>query len=239
MALRLIYGLSQDHAEPYNDRGGDSAWYLANGYALATGFEQGTLEGYGAGQYPISLKNLPTPPLYLLMIGFAQRILPHETAIIAIRFIQIMMSVTTCYFAYRLAAAIAHDDRAGLIAAGVLITVGGLAAVLYSRSNSGNVNGFKTVPVVRGSVVEKALAARLGAAPRTSVRLAKRTLRAGLERTLAQCLAAETEAQAACWTSPDSDEGIRAFVEKRAPAFGRDEDAAPEAAAPAAMHRFE
>jgi 2-(1,2-epoxy-1,2-dihydrophenyl)acetyl-CoA isomerase len=66
----------------------------------------------------------------------------------------------------------------------------------------------------------RALASRLAAAPQTSVRLAKQTLRAGLERSLAQCLAAETEAQAQCWASPDSAEGIRAFVEKRKAAFG-------------------
>lgn len=82
----------------------------------------------------------------------------------------------------------------------------------------------------------RALAARLAAAPRTSVRLAKQTLRAGLARTLAQCLAAETEAQAECWSSPDSTEGIRAFVEKREPAFGRVAAAPAEAAS---AHRFE
>jgi HlyD family secretion protein len=48
--------------------------------------------------------------------------------------------------------------RKGLIAAGVLVVVGGVAAVLYSKANSSNANGFKTVPVARGSVVEKALA---------------------------------------------------------------------------------
>lgn len=81
----------------------------------------------------------------------------------------------------------------------------------------------------------RSLAARLASAPRASVRLAKQSLRAGLTRTLAQCLAAETEAQAECWISPDSAEGIRAFVEKRKAAFGAGKDAAPEAAA----HRFE
>ena len=48
--------------------------------------------------------------------------------------------------------------RKGLIAAGVLVIVGGLAAALYSRSTSSKTNGFKTVAVARGSVVEKALA---------------------------------------------------------------------------------
>ncbi len=65
----------------------------------------------------------------------------------------------------------------------------------------------------------RSLAARLASAPLASVRLAKQSLRAGLERTLAECLIAETEAQAECWASPDSDEGIRAFVQKRTPTF--------------------
>ena len=86
----------------------------------------------------------------------------------------------------------------------------------------------------------KALATRLASAPQTSVRLAKQTLRAGQERTLAQCLAAETEAQAACWDSPDSGEGIRAFVEKRKAQFGGEPAGAPVGAAPSiAARRFE
>ena len=85
----------------------------------------------------------------------------------------------------------------------------------------------------------RSLAARLAAAPQTSVRLAKQTLRAGLERTLSQCLAAETEAQAACWDSPDSAEGIRAFVEKRKAVFGGEGAEAAEVGAAAYASRFE
>ncbi|HXK10577.1 MAG TPA: efflux RND transporter periplasmic adaptor subunit [Vicinamibacteria bacterium] len=48
--------------------------------------------------------------------------------------------------------------RKGLIAAGVIVIAGGVTAVLYSKSNSSKANGFKTVTVARGSVVEKALA---------------------------------------------------------------------------------
>jgi HlyD family secretion protein len=48
--------------------------------------------------------------------------------------------------------------RKGLVAVGVLVIVGGVAAALYSRANSSDANGFKTVAVARGSVVEKALA---------------------------------------------------------------------------------
>ena len=85
----------------------------------------------------------------------------------------------------------------------------------------------------------RALAARLAAAPRISVRLAKQALRAGLERSLAECLAAETEAQAVCWASLDSAEGIRAFVEKRKARFGRDAAAAAARGMPWAAQRFE
>ena len=64
------------------------------------------------------------------------------------------------------------------------------------------------------------LAARLAAAPQTSVRLIKRTLTAAAHRSLAECLEAEVDAVATCWETEDVAEGVRAFVEKRAPRFG-------------------
>jgi 2-(1,2-epoxy-1,2-dihydrophenyl)acetyl-CoA isomerase len=67
----------------------------------------------------------------------------------------------------------------------------------------------------------RALAERLAAAPQTSVLAAKRLLRASPGWSLEQCLDAEIEAQRACWMSPDSTEGVRAFVDKRKPAFGQ------------------
>jgi enoyl-CoA hydratase/carnithine racemase len=78
-------------------------------------------------------------------------------------------------------------------------------------------------------------AERLAQAPQTSVQLAKQTLRAAMSRPLAACLDAEAEAQRQCWDSPDSAEGLKAFVEKRTPSF----DAAPRAVASAAAWRFE
>ena len=48
--------------------------------------------------------------------------------------------------------------RKGLIAMGVAVSVVGVAAALYSRSHSTKDQGFKTVEVTRGPVVEKALA---------------------------------------------------------------------------------
>jgi 2-(1,2-epoxy-1,2-dihydrophenyl)acetyl-CoA isomerase len=75
-------------------------------------------------------------------------------------------------------------------------------------------------------------AARLAAAPQTSVREVKRSLHTAFTRDLDACLDAEIEAQAACWASADVKEGLQAFAEKRAPEFG-----APPRAATA--HRFE
>ena len=48
--------------------------------------------------------------------------------------------------------------RKGLIGAGAVVLVGGVAAALYSQSHSKKDKGFKTVEVTRGPVVEKALA---------------------------------------------------------------------------------
>ncbi len=82
-------------------------------------------------------------------------------------------------------------------------------------------------------------AARLAAAPVTSVREAKRTLRASRARTLAECLDAELAAQAACWESADSGEGLAAFADKRAARFGAEAVRADSLPPSAAALRFE
>jgi HlyD family secretion protein len=48
--------------------------------------------------------------------------------------------------------------RKGIVGIGAIVVVGGLAAGLYSRTTSPDSGGFKTVAVIRGDVVEKALA---------------------------------------------------------------------------------
>jgi 2-(1,2-epoxy-1,2-dihydrophenyl)acetyl-CoA isomerase len=86
----------------------------------------------------------------------------------------------------------------------------------------------------------RALAAQLAAAPPASVCLAKETLRASCWRSLPECFDAETAAQRGCWSSPDSAEGLRAFVEKRAPVFGGRATPGTEAREPlATANRFE
>ncbi len=82
-------------------------------------------------------------------------------------------------------------------------------------------------------------ARRLAVSPVTSVRAAKRTLQGLASRTLEQTLEAESLAQAACWASADSDEGIAAFIEKREARFCAPVAAAADAAPSAAARRFE
>jgi len=77
----------------------------------------------------------------------------------------------------------------------------------------------RVVPHARLLEETAALAARLVAQPHACVRLAKQALAAAPARTLAECLDAEADAQAACWASADVAEGLAAFVEKRAPRF--------------------
>jgi hypothetical protein len=105
LVLRLAYALSQDHALAYRNTGGDSAWYLRNGYQLVT------------DTIPASP---PTAPLYLVFIGLPQAFVSPEAAVVVIRMVQALMGAATCYFAYRLASILAKDERAGLLAAGAL-----------------------------------------------------------------------------------------------------------------------
>ncbi len=103
--LRLAQVLPLDRTEVYTKKGGDSWWYLENGLALVRGQDPAVL---------------PSGPIYLLYAGYPQRIATPETAILLMRLLQVVMSTLTCYFVYRLAWAISHDVRAGLIVAAVL-----------------------------------------------------------------------------------------------------------------------
>jgi len=64
-----------------------------------------------------------------------------------------------------------------------------------------------------------ALARKIAAGPPIAIRLAKRALYHNLECDLRQALEFETFAQNICSETEDAREGIRAFVEKRAPTF--------------------
>jgi len=64
-----------------------------------------------------------------------------------------------------------------------------------------------------------ALARKIAAGPPVAIRLAKRALHRNAECGLREALEFETFAQNACSETEDAREGIRAFVEKRAPVF--------------------
>ncbi len=66
-------------------------------------------------------------------------------------------------------------------------------------------------------------AERLAAKPRLALELAKRAIQRSPHSTVDEMLEYETRAQEACFRSDDAREGIRAFLEKRSPRFGRTE----------------
>ncbi len=68
------------------------------------------------------------------------------------------------------------------------------------------------------------LARKLAAKPQLSLRLAKRAIYRGLDASLDEMLDFELQAQLECARSADAAEGIKAFVEKRAPEFGRSDE---------------
>ncbi|MBC7814831.1 MAG: glycosyltransferase family 39 protein [Burkholderiales bacterium] len=104
LALRLIYALTLDPSAAYQVGNEDSGWYLEVGRQLVL------------GQSPAPL---PTSPLYPLLLGFWQIVLPPDAAVIAVRLLQTLLSVASCYLAYRLGTLV-WNERAGILAAGVL-----------------------------------------------------------------------------------------------------------------------
>ncbi|NJO85187.1 MAG: phospholipid carrier-dependent glycosyltransferase, partial [Blastochloris sp.] len=108
LVLRLAYGLAQDHAAPYTAGSEDSAWYLANGYALVTGQDR-----FG---YQTDVARLQAPPLYLLLIGVVQAVVSPEAAIIVIRVLQAALSAVSCALAYGLAVRLTGREAAGWVA---------------------------------------------------------------------------------------------------------------------------
>ena len=60
---------------------------------------------------------------------------------------------------------------------------------------------------------------RITAGPPIAIRLAKRCLRQSANAGLREALQWETAAQNLCFDTEDAREGMRAFVEKRAPEF--------------------
>ena len=80
----------------------------------------------------------------------------------------------------------------------------------------------RVVPAAELDTATSALVQALATGPALATREAKRLLRESLSRTLSEQLDAERASFAACAGTSDFVEGITAFLEKRAPQFGRD-----------------
>lgn len=124
LLLRLAAVLGQDHALGHVTAGSDSAAYLAQGYALMTGFDNGRLAGYGVDTHPeglyIHLAGLVSPPLYFVFLGIPQALFPRETAVLLIRVAQAVLGAASVWLTWRLARRVTGDTRAAGLAAAAL-----------------------------------------------------------------------------------------------------------------------
>lgn len=108
LLLRLAFALAQptyarfDHA-----RGGDTGWYLVNGYGFFSGERHGWVENL-----PFYVDRIPTPPLYILFAGFVQQFMGRHETVVVMRLLQCLASIATVYLASRLSLLITGDSRA-------------------------------------------------------------------------------------------------------------------------------
>ena len=121
LLLRLVAVQAEDHSYGYVSDGSDGPWYLAHGYALVTGFDNGKLSEFGdeydEGGVRIVLRRLTTPPLYLLFNGLPQAFFPREAAVLLIRVFQALAGTISVWLVWRLGRAVAGNESAAFIAA--------------------------------------------------------------------------------------------------------------------------
>ena len=110
--LRIAYTISQPtDGLLYGADGGDTAWYLANGWGFFSGQPHGWIRNI-----PFYLSTLPTAPFYILYAGIFQQLFPDEVVILTIRVSQCVVSIITAYLGYRIGWRITDDRRIGFVA---------------------------------------------------------------------------------------------------------------------------
>ncbi len=113
LLLRLAFALSQPTLTEFDSaRGGDTGWFLANGYGFFSGKEHGWVD-----RMPFYNGKLPTPPLYILFAGIIQQYVPTHETILVMRTLQCLASAATVYLACSLSALIAGDNRVTTVVA--------------------------------------------------------------------------------------------------------------------------
>ncbi len=116
LGLRLYVAAGRDIQTAFMvGGGGDEVWYMNNGWGLVSGQIRGVIRGQA-----FEIEALPSPPVYLLIVGIPQFLLPEHDAARFVLILQTIMGTTICFFAYGIAHRIANDNRAGLIAAAAL-----------------------------------------------------------------------------------------------------------------------
>jgi 2-(1,2-epoxy-1,2-dihydrophenyl)acetyl-CoA isomerase len=80
----------------------------------------------------------------------------------------------------------------------------------------------RVVPVAELDAAVDAIVRSLATGPALALRNTRRLVRESLDRTLAEQLQAEAVSFGRCTATPDFAEGITAFLDKRAPQFGKD-----------------
>ena len=113
LLLRLAFALAQPSWPSFHlARGGDTGWYLVNGYGFFTG------EAHGwAQKMPFYIERIPTPPLYILFAGIVQRFFNTFDTIVVMRLLQCLASSATVWLAARLALLASADPRIATTAA--------------------------------------------------------------------------------------------------------------------------
>ncbi len=107
LLLRLTFALAQPTYSRFDlARGGDTGWYLVNGYGFFSGEKHGWVENM-----PFYINRIPTPPLYILFAGFVQQFFGRHETIVVMRLLQCLASIATVYLANRLSQLITGDKR--------------------------------------------------------------------------------------------------------------------------------